>query len=129
MRDAGMPPRASVGGSGGAPGGGAGTHSDPTASAALWALESLPGVERELAACEEAVGEALEVVEGVRAAGMETWADVLEAYYVDGDPWDTIAGRMGVAERTCMRWRDATLDWVDMMGPAAKSGVGRAEQM
>ena len=82
---------------------------------------------RELDACEECVGEALGLIDGVRRAFETPWWRVLELYYIDGMAWQDVAADMGVNEKTCRRWRDAACDWLDFVGEAsARMGRGRS---
>lgn len=108
-------------------GGPCGTHGDPTASLAEYAVEMVPAMVRELKSCEAAVGEALALVEGVRRTIETPWWRVLELYYIDRLGWCDVAEEMGLSVRTCHRWRDAACDWLDFIGEAnARSGRGRA---
>lgn len=108
-------------------GGPSGGFGDPTARLAAYALEAVPDMLRELEACEGCVGEALELIDGVRRAFETPWWRVLELYYIDGMAWQDVAETIGVNEKTCRRWRDSAFDWLDFVGEAnARMGRGRA---
>ena len=100
---------------------------DPTASRAMWRVEDLVDLEREMGSCQEAVGEALKLIDGVRRAFETPWWRVLELYYIDGMAWQDVAEVVGVDVRTCYRWRNSACDWMDFVGEAnARMGRGRA---
>ena len=101
--------------------------SDPTASMAERAIDGAAAMAREMLQCQRCVSEALAVIDGVRAAFETPWWRVLELYYIDRMGWAEVADEMGLSKRTCIRWRDAALQWVDFVGMAhAKRGEGRA---
>lgn len=67
------------------------------------------------------------LIDGVRRAFETPWWRALDLYYIDGLGWPEVADEMGVSERTCRKWRDAALDWLDFVGDAnARRGMGRA---
>lgn len=89
-----------------------GDQSDPTASAAFKAAELLADARAERDACIEMVGEALQVIDGLRRC-FSRKADVVERYYVDGVEWDEVAEGLGIARRTALTWRDEMMAWLD----------------
>lgn len=102
-------------------------RADPSAGGPTFAEAAASEEARaRIAEAERAVGEGLRVIAGLRLVYSRK-ADVLELRYVDLLPWDGVAAELGVARRTCMRWRDELLDWVDAVGFArAALGVGFA---
>lgn len=100
-------PRVAGGGGGSAPG-------DPTARAAAETLEA----QADMARAQEVIGDGLRVIEGIRRTLGEDFGDVLDARYVDLEPWDLIAMEQGVTRQTCRTWHDAALDWFDFKGVA-----------
>jgi hypothetical protein len=112
-RDECMPWQAS-----GACGGGAGTHSDPTATQAMGRIEDLEGriadARERLRECVILVGACGEVLERMRCEVDESHAEVLELYYVDrASTWSDVAHEMGVSRRAVCRLRDEAYEWVD----------------
>jgi hypothetical protein len=100
-------PRVAGGGGGSAPG-------DPTARAAAETLEA----KADMARAQEVIGDGLRVIEGIRRTLGEDFGDVLDARYVDLEPWDLIAMDQGVTRQTARAWHDAALDWFDFKGAA-----------
>jgi hypothetical protein len=83
----------------------------------------------EMEACQEAVSEALALIDGIRKAFESPWYEVLELRYIDGLEWDGVATSMGLSVSTCKRWHRAALDWIDFVGEArARSGMGAAQR-
>ena len=95
-------------------GGGGSTPGDPTARAAAETLEA----QADMARAQEVIGDGLRVIEGIRRTLGEDFGDVLDARYVDLQPWDLIAMEQGVTRQTARAWHDAALDWFDFKGVA-----------
>lgn len=102
-------------GGGGVRGGGIG---NPTESRALWLVTEGAAWEQRLVDERErltyVVGCALVLVEYVRDGLGETYADVLDARYVDEMEWHEVAERVGYSEPHAKRLGYVALDWLDM---------------
>lgn len=104
-------------------------ESNPTEAAALASIELTAAYRAELESLESIVGECLRLIEGVRAALGEIYANVLDGFYIDAQPWARVAEEHGVSVRSCFTYRDIALDWVDSVGyHHAVSGFGTAER-
>lgn len=104
-----------------------GGTSDPTARMAEHAIDGVADMEREMESCQQVVGEALAIVDGLRRAFETPWWRAVELYYIDRLSWAQVAEEMGIPKRTCLRWRDSAFDWVDFVGVArARAGIGGA---
>lgn len=88
------------------------TPSDPTASAAFKRSEILAGLKAEYDASLELVGEALQVIDGLRRC-FSRKAEVMELHYIDCLDWDDVGDELGIARRTAIRWRDEMVAWLD----------------
>lgn len=90
--------------------------SDPTAAGALRRMDAVADKAKQLADCEGLVGEGLVLCANVRAGLGDIHGEVLERFYVDRQSWDGIAFDLMVSRITCIRYRDAALEWCDGMG-------------
>lgn len=88
------------------------TPSDPTAAAAFKRGEVLADLKAERDAALETVGEALQVIEGLRRC-FSRKAEVIELHYIDGLGWGDVGAAIGVDRRTALRWRDELCAWLD----------------
>lgn len=101
---------------------------DPTGSVALWRIDDLVDLEREMDACQDAVGEALALVEGVLMAWGRRSAEVLECYYIDGMSWGDVAAEVGRSKSWVRSHAQVLCDWIDSMPPQnVRAGMGSAE--
>ena len=85
---------------------------DPTATEAEARRRFVVAARAERDAALEVVGEALQVIEGLRRC-FSRKAEVMEMYYVDRMEWDQAADAIGVGRATAIRWRDEMCDWLD----------------
>ena len=91
---------------------GKGAYSDPTADTYAAMVSMMDGAIRRRDACQELIGEALVIIDGLRRV-YDRMAEVMELYYVDLKTWDEIADELHVSNRTVRRWRDVQLSWLD----------------
>lgn len=104
-----------------------GQTSDPTYAAALShgsMRRRIEWLRMERRACDDAMDECRVVLDGMRQALGDEFADVMGAYYLSADAtWETVADGLHVTVRTVLRRRSVALDWVDDVGvQAAKMG-------
>lgn len=90
--------------------------SDPTASSALRRMDAVEDKAKQLADCEGLIGEGLVLCANVRAGLKDIYGEVLERFYVDCQSWEEVAEDLLVSARTCIRYRDAALEWCDGVG-------------
>ena len=88
------------------------TPSDPTAAAAFKRGEVLADLKAERDSALETVGEALQVIEGLRRC-FSRKAEVIELHYIDGEGWEDAGAVLGIDARTARRWRDELCAWLD----------------
>ncbi len=101
---------------------------DPTGSAALWRMEDLVDLEREMDACQDAVGEAMRLIDGVLVAWGRRSAEVLELYYIDGMSWGDVADEVGRSKHWVRSHAQMLCEWIDSMPPQnVRDGKGIAE--
>lgn len=101
---------------------------DPTARSAMWRVEDLADLEREMDACQEAVGEAMKLIDGVLMAWGRKSALVLESYYIDGMSWEDVADEVDMSKTQAMRHARVLCEWIDSMPPqSVLAGKGCAE--
>lgn len=90
--------------------------SDPTAASALRRMDALADKAKQVADCEDLVGECLVLIANVRAHLGDMYAEVIDRFYMDGETWADIAGDLMVDERTARRYRDKVCEWGDGVG-------------
>ena len=93
---------------------------DPTASTAIRNVDELEGRLEALRAEEaeliDQIGEALALVEAVRAGLGEKYAVVLEVLYIDCVPWREIESMLDISRTTGWRYVDIACDWLTSVG-------------
>lgn len=85
-------------------------HSDPTYKAAVGAAERTAMMESEAFRIEGVIGAA------GRVLSVTPHGDVLNDFYLQADDmvlWPEIADEHKVSVRTCLRWRDQGIAWLD----------------
>ena len=94
--------------------------SDPTANAAIRHVDVLEGRLRALRAEEaeliDEIGDALVIIQGVRAGLGGKYADVLEWRYIDCITWERIRDTYDVPKRTGLDRMDVAFAWIDSIG-------------
>ena len=91
---------------------GKGAYSDPTADTYAAMVSMMDGAIRRRDACQELIGEALVIIDGLRRV-YDRMAEVMELYYIDLKTWREIAEDLHVAESTARHWRDQMVAWLD----------------
>lgn len=101
---------------------------DPTGSAAQWRIEDLVDLEREMDACQDAVAEAMVLIDGVLVAWGRKSAEVLELYYIDGMSWADVADEVDRSKTWVRSHAQVLCEWIDSMPPKnVRAGKGSAE--
>lgn len=98
---------------GGHSGGGRSGTSNPTASAAISEITAQERAAERRPELEDRIGAGLAAVSAVRRGLGDTYADVLDRYYIDCATWADIADEMDVSRDTAQRRRDIACDWLD----------------
>lgn len=101
-----------LGGAGGKGPRPSGVAGDPTFSAYVKAVEERDRLQARRDAALIVIGEALQIVEGLRRL-FSRKADVVEMHYIDCMEWSAVANEMGVGESTVYKWCSEVFVWVD----------------
>ena len=94
--------------------------SDPTASRAIhnvdeWG-EQLAELRKREAELEHFIGVSLAIIEAVRVGLGDTYAQLLDARYIDDEPWAHITELTGVPRQRGHYMMNIAFDWIDSVG-------------
>lgn len=94
--------------------------SDPTASRAIrnvdeWG-EQLAELRKRESELEHFIGVSLAIIEAVRDGLGETYAQLLDARYIDDEPWAHITELTGVPRQRGHYMMNIAFDWIDSVG-------------
>lgn len=94
--------------------------SDPTASRAIrnvdeWG-EQLAELRKREAELEHFIGTTLQIIEAVRDGLGDTYAQLLDARYIDDEPWAHIQERLNINKKRGSYLLNIAFDWVDSVG-------------
>lgn len=102
-----------------------GGKSDPTAVVGSALADGDDELHRMEAVFRERIGEAAELIQGVRQGLGLVYGDVLADHYLGGLSWDVAARLNDVGKTTALRYRDVAFDWIASVGMAhARRGEG-----
>lgn len=94
--------------------------SDPTASRAIrnvdeWG-EQLAELRKRESELEHFIGTTLAIIEAVRDGLGETYAQLLDARYIDDEPWRDIQERLNINKKRGSYLLGIAFDWIDSVG-------------
>lgn len=94
--------------------------SDPTASRAIrnvdeWG-EQLAELRKRESELEHFIGVSLAIIEAVRDGLGETYAQLLDARYIDDEPWAHIQERLNINKKRGSYLLGIAFDWIDSVG-------------
>ena len=94
--------------------------SDPTASRAIrnvdeWG-EQLAELRKRESELEHFIGVSLAIIEAVRDGLGETYAQLLDARYIDDEPWAHIQERLNINKKRGSDLLNIAFDWIDSVG-------------
>ena len=94
--------------------------SDPTASRAIrnvdeWG-EQLAELRKRESELEHFIGTTLQIIEAVRDGLGETYAQLLDARYIDDEPWAHIQERLNINKKRGSYLLNIAFDWIDSVG-------------
>ena len=94
--------------------------SDPTASRAIrnvdeWG-EQLAELRKRESELEHFIGVSLAIIEAVRDGLGETYAQLLDARYIDDEPWAHIQERLNINKKRGSYLLNIAFDWIDSVG-------------
>lgn len=94
--------------------------SDPTASRAIrnvdeWG-EQLAELRKRESELEHFIGTTLEIIEAVRDGLGKTYAQLLDARYIDDEPWRDIQERLNINKKRGSYLLGIAFDWIDSVG-------------
>ena len=94
--------------------------SDPTAKAAIYAVDELASkleeLRREESELYDFIGMSLALIEAVRAGLGAKYADALEYVYIDCLTWPEMRLKHGIAKTTGYERVNVACDWIDAIG-------------
>ena len=100
-----------------------GDVSNPVESELMARARMLDRLRESRDAALDAIGDALVVLEGVRAALGDSKADAVELHYIDCETWERVAAALGVSLITCKRWRSQAFEWLESQPMAYVVGL------
>ena len=94
--------------------------SDPTASRAIrnvdeWG-EQLAELRKRESELEHFIGVSLQIIEAVRDGLGDTYAQLLDARYIDDEPWAHIQERLNINKKRGSYLLNIAFDWIDSVG-------------
>lgn len=100
-----------------------GDVSSPVESELMARVRMLDKLRESRDAALQSIGDALVVLDGVRAALGDSYADSVELHYIECETWERVAAALGVSAITCKRWRTRAFEWLDSQPTAYVVGL------